>query len=87
MFQEWENDEPIAHQVVVSRLAQESGIATIFFIKFGLFLVDMNASVIPYNDLFIGASSREKEKKQGKNAYKSQVGPYARLHSKMTEIK
>ena len=71
LFQEWENDEPIAHQVVVSRLAQESGIATIFFIKFGLFLVDMNASVIPYNNLFIGASSREKEEKQGKNAHKA----------------
>ena len=87
LFQEWENDEPIAHQVVVSRLAQESGTVTNSFMKFGSFLVDVNASVIPYNDLFIGASSREKEKKQGKNAYKSQVGPYARLHSKMTEIK
>jgi len=87
LFQEGENDEPMAHQVVVSRLAQESGTVTNSFMKFGSFLVDVNASVIPYNDLFIGASSREKEKKQGKNAYKSQVGPYARLHSKMTEIK
>ena len=54
--------------------------------KFGSFLVDVNASVIPYNNLFIGDSLREKEEKQGKNAYKSQVGPYARLHGKVTEI-
>ena len=71
LFQEGENDEPMAHQVVVSRLAQESGTVTNSFMKFGSFLVDVNASVIPYNDLFIGASSREKEEKQGKNAYKS----------------
>ena len=39
-----------------------------------------------YNNLFIGASLREKEEKQGMNAYKSQVGLHARLHAKMTEI-
>ena len=39
-----------------------------------------------YNNLFIGASLREKEEKPGKHAYKSQVGPYAKLHAKMTEI-
>ena len=32
LFQEGENDEPMAHQVVVSRLAQEYGIATNFFL-------------------------------------------------------
>ena len=32
--------------------------------KFGSFLVDVNASVIPYNNLFIGAGLREKEEKQ-----------------------
>jgi len=39
-----------------------------------------------YNNLFIGASLREKEEKQGTIEYKSQVGPHARLHAKMTEI-
>ena len=71
LFQGREDDEPTTHQVVGSRLAEESGTITNSFMKFGSFLVDVNASVIPYNDLFIGASSREKEKKQGKNAYKS----------------
>ena len=54
--------------------------------KFGSFLVDVNASVIQCNNLFIGASLSEKEEKQGTNEYKSQDGPHARLHAKMTEI-
>ena len=56
LFQEGENDEPMTHQVVVSRLAEESGTITNSFMKFCSFLVDVNASVIPYNNLFIGAN-------------------------------
>ena len=46
----------MTHQVVVSRLAEESGTITNSFMKFCSFLVDVNASVIPYNNLFIGAN-------------------------------
>ena len=56
LLQGREDDEPTTHQVVVSRLAQESGTVTNSFMKFGSFLVDVNASVIPYNNLFIGAN-------------------------------
>jgi len=54
----------MTHQVVVSIFAKESRTITKSFLKFGSFLVDVNALAIPYNNLFIGASLREKEDKK-----------------------